>query len=86
MPYIDPKDRATLQLGRTPENAGELNYLISSLFNEYITKHGLSYQILNDCMGAAQGASNELYRRQAVSYENHKLTINGDVYGQSEKV
>lgn len=86
MPYIDQKSRDTLQLGKTPENAGELNYLITQLFNEYINSKGLSYQVLNDCMGAAQGASNELYRRLGVPYENEKLVTNGDVYELSKKV
>lgn len=85
MPYIPSKERGLLQNGKSPENAGELNYLISSLLAEYTQTKGLSYQTINDVIGACEGAKAEYYRRLAVPYENTKLSLNGDVYG-SEKV
>lgn len=81
MPYIDQKSRGLLQVGKTPENAGELNYLITNLLAEYTQSKGLSYQTINDVLGACEGAKAEYYRRLAVPYENTKLSLNGDVYG-----
>ena len=63
-----------------PRNAGELNYLITLLFLEYLGGQGLSYQTLNDCMGAAQGATLELYRRVGAGYEDRKRLQNGEVF------
>lgn len=80
MPYIQKQDRDALQTGKQPNNPGELNYLISSLLKEYMDIKGLSYQTINDVMGALEGAKAEYYRRIAMPYEDLKIKQNGDVY------
>lgn len=62
------------------DSSGELNYLVTQLFLKYIAQHGLRYQSINDCLGAAQGACFELYRRIATPLEDGKCSENGDVY------
>jgi len=85
MPYIQKSQRDALQTGKEPNNPGELNYLITGLLKEYTDIKGLSYQTINDVLGALEGAKAEYYRRVAVPYENGKLELNGDVY-ESPKV
>jgi hypothetical protein len=81
MPYIKQTDRSELTHGhRPPETAGELNFLLSTLFNDYIDKNGLSYDQVNKLVGVLECTKLELYRRVAVPYENVKLAENGDVY------
>ena len=81
MPYINKEARAAIDLaGKTPANAGELNYKITKMLTAYMSAHGKSYQIMNDIMGALEGAKLEMYRRVAAPYENVKLSENGDVY------
>ena len=82
MPYITPAAREALDSGRTPETAGELNYLFSRLASEYLVHMGLNYQHINDIVGALEGAKLELYRRVAINYEGRKLDKNGDVYSK----
>lgn len=79
MPYI--KESLRLLAEDEPTNAGELNYAISNLFNEYLKrKGGLSYQVLNDIVGAGFGAVTEFQRRVVAPYEDKKIKENGDVY------
>lgn len=80
MPYINQAERNTLTIA----NAGKLNYLLTTIVNEYMNEHGLSYQIINDITGALEGCKLEFTRRITVPYENSKLAQNGDVYGKSE--
>ena len=86
MPYIIPSRRADFfklesMLTQTRiDNAGELNYLLTQCFLRYIAEHGLRYQSINDCLGAAQGACLEMYRRIATPYEQGKCDEQGDVY------
>jgi len=61
------------------ETAGELNYVITMVAIRYIRDHGLSYQTINDVMGAFISASQEFYRRVAVPYEEKKRKKNGDI-------
>lgn len=57
MPYITMNDRKCIETGiNTPRNAGELNYTISALMNQYIVDKGLSYASINDCLGALETA------------------------------
>lgn len=79
MPYIKNLTRWELQ-GRHAVTPGELNYQITKLLCRYIRRKGMSYQSINDVLGALDGASKEFYRRVAVPYENTKLSENGDVY------
>ena len=64
---------------------GELNFAITKLIQCYLdNKTGpnikLSYQLINDVLGATEGAKAEFYRRVAVKYEDQKIIENGDVY------
>lgn len=82
MPYI--KDhRSILNVSLvddvTPINPGELNYVITTIVNNY-WKNDKRYQTINDILGALDGASKEFYRRVAVPYEDTKIAENGDVY------
>jgi hypothetical protein len=81
MPYVTPEARARLAgCGAVPQNAGELNYMLSLQVGNYLRAHGLDYQHLNDAIGALEGAKLELYRRVAAPYEDKKIERNGDVY------
>ena len=83
MPYIKPERRALLKYfieKHPPENAGELNYLITTLIWKYVSLKGEKYQHYNDVMGALEGAKLELYRRKIAPYEDVKIKENGDVY------
>lgn len=81
MPYITKDRRVILKnIGDYPQSAGELNYLLTVELNEYLFAHGLSYQTINDILGALEGAKLEFYRRVAVPYEKRKIGENGDVY------
>lgn len=80
MPYITKERRLKLNTTDYPENAGDLNFKITSLIKTYIDINGLCYQNINDILGALEGAKQEFYRRVAVPYENSKIKLNGDVY------
>lgn len=81
MPYIKIERRIELNTRRSmPEDAGELNYLFTTIANEYLTRKGVRYQHINDLIGALEGAKLELYRRVAVPYEDKKKEENRDVY------
>ena len=58
---------------------GDLNFLFTTFINLYIRKQHLSYQTINDVMGALEGAKAEFYRRVAVPYEDKKILENGDL-------
>lgn len=81
MPYIKKDRRVELQSpsdqAKTP---GELNYQITMLCRAYLQRAGLSYLIINDIVGALEGAKLEFYRRVAAPYEDTKIAENGDVY------
>ena len=84
MPYIKAENRHHIDkhIGRhvrilTP---GDLNYVFTLLLDRYIQEHGLSYQNINDVLGALEGAKLEFYRRVAAPYESKKMLLNGDVY------
>jgi len=80
MPYITPKDRFRLAETKTPITAGELNYTLTEAITNYAAESALSYQRINDIIGALEGAKLEFYRRVAVPYEEKKKEENGDVY------
>jgi hypothetical protein len=81
MPYIKQEDRERLfQPGQMPRNAGELNFCISLVIDQYWNENGQNYQAFNDIMGALTGALLEYYRRKIAYYEMNKLDQNGDVY------
>jgi hypothetical protein len=86
MPYITQERREWLQNAPMEEiatqelTAGDLNYLITTLVDEWIADKGLSYSTINEAVGVLECAKLELYRRVAALYEHQKLEQNGDVY------
>ena len=85
MPYISKSDRDDLKqkivyAGRSIDNPGELNYLITLLVNEYLYNKGKSYTSINEVIGVLECSKLELYRRIASPYEDSKIQQNGDVY------
>jgi hypothetical protein len=80
MPYIIKHRRQRLAERRDePRNTGELNYVITTIINEYYRYQG-GYSSINDVLGALEGAKLEFYRRVAAPYEDQKIKENGDVY------
>ena len=92
MPYIEQEKRSEVSpnaYGVLPaENAGQLNYQITELIQMYLDnpeapineKPKLNYQLINDVLGALEGAKAEFYRRMVVPFEDQKIKENGDVY------
>lgn len=88
MPYIKADDKCkfnpifnTIKLADIRiENCGQLNYLITSLCLKYLGDLGEKYQTYNDIMGALTGAQLEIYRRKISSYEDLKISENGDCF------
>lgn len=79
MPYVEKTRRADVIINGA-NNAGELNYEITSILVRYYLKHGNKYQVFNDIIGALEGAKLEFYRRVVAPYEDLKREKNGDVY------
>ncbi len=89
MPYIPQNDRdnARTKLSDdsfifTPENAGELNYIVTRFIDNYLEKHGVRYRYINEMIGALECCKLELYRRIASPYEDIVMRKNGDAYTQ----
>lgn len=87
MPYIIQDRRVEFECLCEPsatyidaDDAGQLNYLFTKVILAYIQNKKLSYQTINDIIGALEGAKMEFYRRVAVPYEQSKIRTNGDVY------
>lgn len=83
MPYITKALRNEERLAVAtvnPTNAGELNYVITEICQQYFHNTTHNYQAINDIIGALEGAKLEFYRRLASPYEDQKITENGDVY------
>ena len=80
MPYLEQGVRASLEDGRVPSEAGELNFLVTRLCDAFLMKTGLSYKNLNQAIGALECAKLELYRKIAAPYEDKKEIANGTVY------
>lgn len=77
-PYVDQLVRTQLK-GRGPRTAGELNYIITRLLNDYLP-YKPSYSHFNEVLGVIEGVKLEFYRRTMAEYEDEKLNQNGDVY------
>ncbi len=82
MPYIRQVDRPVLtpKIELEAVTAGELNFQLTEVIKSYVKSRGLSYQTVNDIVGALEGAKLEFYRRVAAPYEDTKIAANGDVY------
>ncbi len=76
MPYILKSQRNIT----TASDPGQLNFLITKLCVQYLSANDLSYQRINDVMGALECAKQEFYIRVAIPYEQKKWKANGDVY------
>lgn len=82
MPYITQKQKTELETwGAKPKDAGELNYVITRIIDEYLGNE-LRYQRINDVVGVLECAKLEIYRRLAAPYEDKKRDENGEVYRQ----
>lgn len=81
MPYVNAEQRRRLDEGGAPESAGELNYAISRLVDQYLARQGgVRYAGLNEVMGVLECVKLEFYRRVAAPYEDRKQLEHGDVY------
>ena len=82
MPYIKQERRDTYRVfeGTQFQGPGDLNYVFTKVLNAYVEQYGLKYQVINDVVGALEGAKLEFYRRVAAPYEDGKIKENGDVY------
>ena len=85
MPYIDQAARRGIDEGyAAPGTAGQLNYGITSMIDEYLVEYGptTSYAAINEVIGVLECAKLELYRRIAAPFENLAMLRNGDVYSR----
>lgn len=81
MPYIKNVDQLRVKDTLSPQNAGELNYLLTEVVLEFLYRNETPrYQDMNDAIGALEGCKLELYRRLVSPYEDVKIKENGDVY------
>lgn len=64
------------------QNAGELNYFITELIQEYVLRQGLCYQTINDVSGAMTESLAEFRRRVVGPYEDLKIKENSDCYSK----
>jgi hypothetical protein len=76
MPYISQEQRKQLEK-RPPENAGELNYILTTIIMGYLSDP--NYQRYNDVVGVLTCIQHEIYRRQIADYEDLKIKENGDL-------
>lgn len=79
MPYVLKSRRVELELTRHAETPGELNFLLTTEALDYLDRHGLSYDTINDILGAMTAAQAEFIRRIVNEYEDGKITTNGDL-------
>lgn len=84
MPYISQEKRREV-VEHGPQTAGDLNFALTVIISDYAAQAadrcgGLSYQILNDVIGALESAKAEFQRRIVAPYEDSKIATNGDVY------
>lgn len=87
MPYIKPekRDKYTKLITEIKgvgsiTDAGELNYLITTLINKYLVDNGISYDTLHSVTGVLIDAKDEFKRRVVDPYEDTALFENGEVY------
>ena len=93
MPYIVQQrrktyDSALTRLSATISNEtpdGDLNYIITRLLVDWLSKRGKSYATIADVVKVFETAKLEFYRRVAAPYEDEKAAVNGDVYDELPK-
>ena len=86
MPYIKQENRVkffpvfdALLESEGINNAGELNYLITCICNQYLYKKGESYQTYADIVSSLENAKLEYYRKKIGPYEDKKELENGAI-------
>ena len=79
MPYITERDRRQIDVGKNPENAGQLNYLLTMICSQYLRDNDECYQSYNDIIGVLTCIQHEMYRRKIAPYEEKKIEANGDL-------
>lgn len=88
MPYIPEPQRFEADkimreegfMQYVPSNAGELNYIVTTLIDNYLNETGIRYAHVNEMIGALECCKLELYRRIAAPYEDQVCQQNGDAY------
>ena len=88
MPYIPNPQRLEANkimreegfMQYVPSNAGELNYIVTTLIDNYLNYVGIRYAHVNEMMGALECCKLELYRRIVAPYEDQVADKNGDAY------
>jgi len=61
-------------------SAGNLNYIITKIINEWVRSKGLRYATINEVKGVLHCVIDEFNRRIVGPYEDSKIEDNGDVY------
>lgn len=83
MPYIKQNRRTEIaespECANLAENAGELNWVITTICHNYILEKGKSYSVLNEVIGVLECAKLELYRKVTAPYEDIKCKENGHI-------
>ena len=87
MPYIEDQarrellDYAASRAIPHVQDAGDLNYAITTLLCQYTKREGKKYFTIAVVMGTLICVALEYYRRLAAPYEDEKIRQNGDVNG-----
>lgn len=81
MPYIEHKykEKFSQLLNLYPSSPGELNYVITTICQNYLLGRGVNYAEINSVIGVLECSKLEAYRRIATPYEEEKIELNGDV-------
>jgi hypothetical protein len=78
MPYISKDRRKDLDHLPEPRNAGELNFVITSMLLKFLGPNP-NYSAFNAAVGVLECAKIELARRSIANYEDLKASENGDI-------
>tara|TARA_R110002020_G_scaffold81627_2_gene202590 strand:- start:292 stop:540 length:249 start_codon:yes stop_codon:yes gene_type:complete len=82
MPYIKQERRKEIDptiLNFCPKDAGDLNYVVTVMIDNFINWRGENYKSFNEMIGALECCKQEYYRRIIAPYEDEKIKENGDV-------
>lgn len=85
MPYIrqEERNRFTMPLNDIAmagiATEGELNFLITTLCQIYLTDKNFCYKNLNAVIGCLESAKLEFYRQIVSPYEDKKIIQNGSI-------
>ena len=82
MPHIptDARPKFDEIISQLPqmEHAGDLHYVISEIFIDYLIKNGVSYQTINDVIGVSLAFALYFGFRTLIPYERMKRGDAGD--------